>query len=144
MHTAYIIDGEQYSALTKFFLQWEIDAHHIRLGKVLGEGEFGRVVQADICRGVICSPPQGFNVPSQDVAKVNNAGCVNSHSRRQASQTQSTKGGQGGGIPPLEKIPYVVKLHPPPPKIAPYVVHPPSALGFESLVVCVGRLELSK
>jgi len=63
--------------------KWEIDAHHIRLGKVLGEGEFGRVVQADICRGVICSPRQGFNVPSQDVVKVNNAGCVNSHSRRQ-------------------------------------------------------------
>ena len=25
-------------------------------------------------------------------------------------------GGEGGGIPPLEKIPYVVKLHPSPPK----------------------------
>ena len=47
---------------------------------------------------------------------------------------QSTKGGEGGGIPPLDKIPYEVKLHPPPSKIAPYVVHPP--LGFESLVVC--------
>ena len=27
------------------------------------------------------------------------------------------EGGEGGGIPPLEKIPYVVKLHPPPLKL---------------------------
>ena len=44
------------------------------------------------------------------------------------SHSQYTKGGQGGGTPPLEKIPYVVKLHPPPSKIAPYVVHPPSGI----------------
>ena len=36
-------------------------------------------------------------------------------------------------------IPYVVKLHPPPSKIAPYVVQPP--LGFEGLVVCVIHME---
>ena len=42
---------------------------------------------------------------------------------------------EGVYVPPLEKIPYVVKLHPPPPsKIAPYVVHPP--LGFVSLGDC--------
>ena len=44
-------------------------------------------------------------------------------------------GGQGGGIPPLEKIPYVVKLHPPPSKIAPYVVHPPSGI-WELRTLC--------
>ena len=44
---------------------------------------------------------------------------------------------------PLEKIPCVVKLHPPPSKIAPYVVHPLWDLGaWESVDIFRGEIVL--